>query len=133
MHDIEEKGPAIWSGPFSIKKTEVIIYETCISKTWRKYLEQGEPFHRLDRCGFIGNRRKEAADVGRTLLEQGYDFDLLLYLLFKRAIHTLDHILEEMDRCWLPVVKTWKLNERHYGALQGLNKSETALKYGRIR
>ena len=73
---------------------------------------------------------KEAADAGRTLLEQGYDFDLCYTSYLKRAIHTLDHILEEMDRCWLPVVKTWKLNERHYGALQGLNKSETALKYG---
>jgi 2,3-bisphosphoglycerate-dependent phosphoglycerate mutase len=48
----------------------------------------------------------------------------------KRAIHTLNTVLDEMDRAWLPVVKTWKLNERHYGALQGLNKSETAEKYG---
>lgn len=48
----------------------------------------------------------------------------------KRAIHTLNLVLEETDREWLPVVKTWKLNERHYGALQGLNKSETAEKYG---
>lgn len=61
---------------------------------------------------------KEAADAGRTLLEQGYDFDLCYTSYLKRAIHTLDHILEEMDRCWLPVVKTWKLNERHYGAFR---------------
>lgn len=74
--------------------------------------------------------KKEAADAGWTLLDNGYDFDICYTSYLKRAVHTLDHILEEMDRCWLPVIKTWKLNERHYGALQGLNKSETALQYG---
>ena len=56
--------------------------------------------------------------------------DLCYTSYLKRAIHTLDHVLTEMDRCYLPVIKTWKLNERHYGALQGLNKAETAAKYG---
>lgn len=76
------------------------------------------------------NGRKEAAAAGRTLLENGYDFDLCYTSYLKRAIHTLDLALDEMDRAWLPVVKTWKLNERHYGALQGLNKADTAEKYG---
>ena len=73
---------------------------------------------------------EEAKQAGRTLLEAGYDFDVCYTSYLKRAIHTLSHVLDEMDRSWLPVYKTWKLNERHYGALQGLNKSETAAKYG---
>ncbi len=74
--------------------------------------------------------RKEAADSGRLLLKEGFDFDVCHTSFLKRAIHTLNLILQEMDREWLPVVKSWKLNERHYGALQGLNKAETAARYG---
>ena len=73
---------------------------------------------------------EEAQAAGRLLKAEGYDFDVCYTSYLKRAIHTLDHVLDEMDRAWLPVVKSWKLNERHYGALQGLNKSETAEKYG---
>ena len=73
---------------------------------------------------------EEAAAAGKLLKAEGYDFDVCYTSYLKRAIHTLNHILDEMDRVWLPVTKTWKLNERHYGALQGLNKSETAEKYG---
>ncbi len=73
---------------------------------------------------------KEAKNAGKLLKEAGYDFDICYTSYLKRAIHTLNYALDEMDRAWLPVVKTWKLNERHYGALQGLNKSETAEKYG---
>lgn len=72
----------------------------------------------------------EAIEGGRLLKAEGYDFDICYTSYLKRAIHTLQHILDEMDRNWLPVVKAWQLNERHYGALQGLNKSETAEKYG---
>lgn len=74
--------------------------------------------------------REEAKYAGELLKEKGYDFDVCYTSYLKRAIHTLNGILLSMDREWLPVVKSWKLNERHYGALQGLNKSETALKYG---
>lgn len=74
--------------------------------------------------------RMEAAEAGKTLKAAGYDFDVCYTSYLKRAIHTLSLALDEMDRAWLPVVKSWKLNERHYGALQGLNKSETAKKYG---
>ena len=73
---------------------------------------------------------EEAKEGGRLLKAEGYDFDICYTSYLKRAIHTLNHILDEMDRNWLPVVKAWQLNERHYGALQGLNKSETAEKYG---
>ena len=73
---------------------------------------------------------EEAKAGGRSLKEAGFDFDLCYTSYLKRAIHTLNFVLSEMDREWLPVTKTWKLNERHYGALQGLNKAETAEKYG---
>ena len=72
----------------------------------------------------------EAKEAGRVLKEAGYDFDVCYTSYLKRAIHTLNFALDAMDRAWLPIHKSWKLNERHYGALQGLNKSETAEKYG---
>lgn len=74
--------------------------------------------------------REEAKLAGQILKDEGYDFDVCYTSYLKRAIHTLNIALDEMDRAWLPVIKSWKLNERHYGALQGLNKSETAEKYG---
>lgn len=73
---------------------------------------------------------EEAKEGGRLLKAEGYDFDICFTSYLKRAIHTLNFVLAELDREWLPVVKSWRLNERHYGALQGLNKSETAAKYG---
>ncbi len=74
--------------------------------------------------------REEAKLAGQILKDEGYDFDVCYTSYLKRAIHTLNIALDEMDRAWLPVIKSWKLNERHYGALQGLNKSETVEKYG---
>jgi len=76
------------------------------------------------------NGVEEAKKAGKALKDAGFDFDLCYTSYLKRAIHTLNNVLAEMDREWLPVIKSWKLNERHYGALQGLNKSETAAKYG---
>lgn len=72
----------------------------------------------------------EANEAGFLLKENNFDFDVCHCSYLKRAINTLNIVLERMDRQWLPVIKTWKLNERHYGALQGLNKAETAEKYG---
>jgi len=80
--------------------------------------------------GLSEKGRQEAVDSGRLLRDEGFDFDICYTSYLKRAIHTLNYILDQMDREWLPVLKTWKLNERHYGALQGLNKAETAEKYG---
>ena len=74
--------------------------------------------------------RREAADGGRALAEQGFDFDVCHTSMLKRAIHTLDIVLDQMDRSWLPVHKAWQLNERHYGALQGLNKADAAREHG---
>jgi 2,3-bisphosphoglycerate-dependent phosphoglycerate mutase len=73
---------------------------------------------------------EQAQAAGRLLKAQGYEFDLAYTSVLKRAIHTLWHTLDAMDRQWLPVHNSWRLNERHYGALQGLNKAETAQKFG---
>jgi 2,3-bisphosphoglycerate-dependent phosphoglycerate mutase len=73
---------------------------------------------------------EEAREGGRLLRDAGFDFDLCFTSVLKRAIKTLHIALEEMDRLWLPTHKSWRLNERHYGALQGLNKAVTAAKYG---
>ena len=72
----------------------------------------------------------EAKRAGRLLKDKGYAFDIAYTSLLKRAIKTLNVALEEMDQLWLPTSKHWRLNERHYGALQGLDKAETAAKYG---
>ena len=72
----------------------------------------------------------QAISAGRLLKAEGYDFDLAITSVLKRAIHTLWYCLDEMDRTWLPVQKSWRLNERHYGALQGLNKADMAQRYG---
>jgi len=73
---------------------------------------------------------QEARAAGQLLKNEGWDFDICYTSVLKRATHTLWHTLDEMDRTWLPVVHSWRLNERHYGALQGLNKAETAKKFG---
>ena len=73
---------------------------------------------------------EQAIQAGRLLKAEGYDFDLAYTSVLTRAIRTLHLALDEMDRLWMPTVKHWRLNERHYGALQGLNKAETAKKYG---
>ncbi len=74
--------------------------------------------------------RAEAARAGRLLKAEGFDFDLAFTSVLKRAIRTLWSVLDEMDRMWIPVVHDWRLNERHYGALQGLDKAETAARFG---
>lgn len=73
---------------------------------------------------------EEAIAAGRLLREEGFDFDEAYTSVLKRAIRTLWHVMEQMDLMWIPVIRSWKLNERHYGALQGLNKAETAEKHG---
>ena len=73
---------------------------------------------------------EQAKTAGQLLKDAGFDFDLAYTSVLKRATRTLWHTLDEMDRTWLPVVHSWRLNERHYGGLQGLNKAETAKKYG---
>ncbi len=72
----------------------------------------------------------QAMSAGKLLKAEGWDFDLCFTSVLKRAIHTLWYTLDEMDRTWLPVIKDYRLNERHYGALQGLNKADMAKKFG---
>jgi len=72
----------------------------------------------------------EARNAGQLLAQLGFDFDITFTSTLKRAIHTLWLIMEETDRMWVPVIRDWRLNERHYGQLQGLNKAETAAKHG---
>lgn len=74
--------------------------------------------------------RKEVAEAGRLIAAEGLCPDYCFTSYLRRAIHTLDIALDAMNRCWVPVVKDWHLNERHYGALQGLNKADTAARYG---
>jgi len=76
------------------------------------------------------NGKEEARQAGITLKRQGYNFDLVFTSVLKRAIRTAWIVLDEMDLMWVPVKQDWRLNERHYGALQGLNKAKTAAKYG---
>lgn len=74
--------------------------------------------------------RAEAQEAGQLLKKEGFSFDFAYTSVLKRAIHTLWNILDQVNQQWLPVEKSWKLNERHYDALQGLDKAETAAKYG---
>ena len=76
------------------------------------------------------NGKAEAQKAGKLLKEYGFSFDRAYSSVLKRAIRTLWTVLDELDEMWLPAEHTWRLNERHYGALQGLNKAETAAKYG---
>ena len=73
---------------------------------------------------------EQARNAGQLLKAAGFDFDVAYTSVLKRATRTLWHVLDEMDRTWLPVVNNWRLNERHYGALQGLNKADMARQYG---
>lgn len=73
---------------------------------------------------------EQAKEAGRLLKAEGFEFDVCYTSVLKRAIWTLWHCLDQMDRTWLPVVHSWRLNERHYGALQGLNKADMARQYG---
>lgn len=76
------------------------------------------------------NGTQQAIDAGKLIKAAGIEFDIAYTSVLKRAIKTTNYALEYSDQLWVPVVKTWRLNERHYGALQGLNKAETAEKYG---
>jgi len=76
------------------------------------------------------NGRAEARRAGELLASEGFDFDMTFTSVLRRAIGTLWIVMDVMDRMWLPIENSWRLNERHYGALQGLNKAETARKFG---
>ena len=77
-----------------------------------------------------GHGRIEAQEAGKTLKSEGFSFDIAYTSVLKRAIRTLWIVLDELDQMWIPVERSWRMNERHYGALQGLNKAETAKRFG---
>ena len=107
------------------------MYKARTAATRREHLEQGEPLHRLDRRRPVREgRSRKPRKRGRVLKAEGYTFDVAYTSVLKRAIRTLWLTLDEMDLMWIPVIRDWRLNERHYGALQGLNKAETAAKFG---
>lgn len=83
-----------------------------------------------DKAVVVDVREAEEYAAGQLLKAEGFEFDVAYTSVLKRAIHTLQYALDAMDSTWLPVVKDWRLNERHYGGLQGLNKAETAQQYG---
>ena len=85
-------------------------------------MEQGKPVHRLDRRRSLRARPRRSPRGGAPVKDGGYAFDLAYTSVLKRAIRTLWIALDELDQMWLPVISSWRLNERHYGALQGLNK-----------
>ena len=93
-------------------------------------MEQREPLHRMGGCRAFGTRGERSLDAGKALKAEGFKFKIAYTSYLTRAIKTLNLILEEMDLMWIPVQKTWRLNEKHYGMLQGLNKIEMAEKYG---
>ena len=104
--------------------------QDCAAAAWGERLEQAEPVHRLDRRGPVRAGIKEAHRGRGGAQEGGYTFDIAYTSVLKRAIRTLWITMDQMDLMWIPVHRSWRLNERHYGALQGLNKSETAAKFG---
>ena len=77
--------------------------------------------------------RAEAKKAAELLKAEGYSFDMAFTSVLKRAIRTLWIVMDGLDQMWIPVTRNWRLNERHYGALQGLNKAETAEKFGKNR
>jgi len=89
-----------------------------------------DPFFRETDVGLSEKGVEEARSAGRVLKQLGYEFNMAFTSVLKRAILTLELALTEMDQLWIPVEKSWRLNERHYGALQGLNKAQTAQEYG---
>jgi 2,3-bisphosphoglycerate-dependent phosphoglycerate mutase len=104
--------------------------QTGAGSTRGEHLEQRESLHGWKDVDLSEKGRAEAAEGGRVLKAAGYTFDVAYTSVLKRAIRTLWMVLDEMDLMWIPVHRSWRLNERHYGALQGLDKSETAAKFG---
>ena len=95
-----------------------------------KPVEPRKPLHRLDRRRPYRTRLEEARKAGELLKKEGFKFGMAYTSYLKRAIKTLNNVIDAMNADWIPVQKSWRLNEKHYGMLQGLNKSETAAKYG---
>lgn len=108
-----------------MKKNKIVLIRHGQSK-WNK-LNKFTGWHDAD---LSQEGKKEAKQAGEILKKENFVFDYSHTSMLKRAINTLRYILEELNQVWLPIKKSWRLNERHYGALEGLNKDETVIKYG---
>jgi 2,3-bisphosphoglycerate-dependent phosphoglycerate mutase len=106
------------------------MYQLVLLRHGQSTWNQENRFTGWTDVGLTDLGRSEAAAAAALLIEGGFTFDAAYTSLLKRAIHTLDITLADMDLSWIPVTKDWILNERHYGALQGLNKAETAAEHG---
>ncbi len=116
--------------PLSAIKTVKLMYKLVIIRHGESTWNLENRFTGWTDVDLTPTGVKQAQQAGDLLKEAGFEFDVAYTSLLKRAIWTLWHCLDTMDRTWLPVNKRWQLNERHYGGLQGLNKAETAQKYG---
>ncbi|KAI9913542.1 hypothetical protein PsorP6_006039 [Peronosclerospora sorghi] len=111
-----------------------LVAKTTTSRQYQRWRRQQSPLQGSRKCWYDvelsekGN--KEAAAVGQLLKQEGYRFDVAYTSYLKSAIHTLWHVLEQTGQMWIPVHKTWRLNERHYGALTGMDKRATVEKHG---
>ena len=114
----------------SIKEREFRMYKVVLIRHGESIWNKENLFTGWTDVDLSDKGREEATRAGLTLKEQGYTFDIAFTSVLKRAIRTLWITLDQMDQMWIPVQRDWRLNERHYGALQGLNKAETAAKYG---
>jgi 2,3-bisphosphoglycerate-dependent phosphoglycerate mutase len=115
---------------FQLKKESAGMYKVVLLRHGESIWNKENLFTGWTDVDLSDKGREEAAQAGRTLKEQGYSFDIAFTSVLKRAIRTLWIAMDQMDLLWIPVEHDWRLNERHYGALQGLNKAETASKYG---
>lgn len=106
------------------------MYKLVLLRHGESVWNQENRFTGWQDVGLTDKGLAEAQAAGQLLCEKGYDFDLAFTSVLRRAIKTLWTVLDELDRMWVPVQHSWRLNERHYGALQGLNKAETAAQYG---
>ncbi len=114
----------------SIKEREFRMYKVVLIRHGESIWNKENLFTGWTDVDLSDKGREEATRAGLTLKEQGFTFDIAFTSVLKRAIRTLWITLDQMDQMWIPVQRDWRLNERHYGALQGLNKAETAAKYG---
>jgi 2,3-bisphosphoglycerate-dependent phosphoglycerate mutase len=115
---------------FKAKLKEFEVYKLVLIRHGESTWNQENRFTGWQDVDLSEKGRAEALKGGKALKDKGFAFDIAYTSMLKRAIKTLNFVLDEIDQVWLPVYKDWRLNERHYGALQGLNKAETAALHG---
>jgi 2,3-bisphosphoglycerate-dependent phosphoglycerate mutase len=130
LHFRMSASSAAWRASFTITETGKPMYKLVLIRHGESTWNLENRFTGWVDVDLTDTGIAQAKKAGQLLKEGGYEFDLAYTSVLKRAIRTLWLALDEMDRTWLPVMKSWRLNERHYGALQGLNKLETAKKFG---